>query len=36
MKKILFIVTLALTYIGVNAQTNLVGRVYYNENIMSN
>ena len=36
MKKVLLITTLALICIGINAQSNLVGRVYYNENIMSN
>lgn len=36
MKKIILAIVAIMTAIGVNAQTNLTGRVYYNPNIMAN
>ena len=36
MKKIILAIVAIMTAIGVNAQTNLTGRVYHNPNIMAN
>ena len=36
MKKIILAIVAIMTAIGVNAQTNLTGRVYHNPNIMDN
>ena len=36
MKKIILARVAIMTAIGVNAQTNLTGRVYHNPNIMAN
>ena len=36
MKKIVLTIVAIMTAIGVNAQTNLTGRVYHNPNIMAN
>lgn len=35
MKKIILAIVAIMTAIGVNAQTNLTGRVYHNPNIMA-